>query len=126
MSVSTWARIRRAVEGQDVIPMTRMMLRIDGPSTAARTIASGRKGMTRNHSVIRMSTLPTQPPKNPAVIPTTEPITIARMVAARPTRRLMRDPHTNWVQTLRPRLSVPMGPNFDGLAHTGLPVALTA
>ena len=75
LSVSTCARISRAVDGHDVIPMTRMMFWIDGPRTAASTIASGRNGITRNHSVRRISTASVQPPKKPAVIPTTEPMT---------------------------------------------------
>ena len=54
LSVSTWARTSRAIDGHDVIPITRMMFWIDGPSTAASTIASGRNGITRNHSVSRI------------------------------------------------------------------------
>ena len=126
LSVSTCARISRAGAGHDVIPMTRMMFSIDGPRIAASTMASGRNGMTRNHSVRRMRTASVQPPMKPAVIPTTEPMTMARTVAARPTSRLMRAPQMNCVSTLRPRWSVPSGPNFDGLAHAGLAVVLTA
>ena len=44
----------RAVLGHDVMPITRMMFRTDGPRIAASTIASGRNGITRNHSVSRM------------------------------------------------------------------------
>jgi hypothetical protein len=95
--------MRRAGAGHEVMPMTRMMFWIEGPRIAASTIARGRKGMTRNHSVRRMSTDSTQPPMKPAVIPTTEPMTIARTVAARPTSRLMRAPQMNCVITLRPR-----------------------
>ena len=62
MSVSTCARTSRAIDGQEVMPITMMMFWIDGPSTAASTIASGRNGITRNHSVSRISTEPTQPP----------------------------------------------------------------
>ena len=71
--------------------MTRMMFWTDGPRIAASTIASGRNGITRNHSVTRMSTPPIAPPKKPAGIPTTEPMRTASIVAARPTSRLMRD-----------------------------------
>ena len=62
LSVSTCARTSRAIDGHDVIPITRMMLRIDGPSTAASTIASGRNGITRNHSVSRISSAPVRRP----------------------------------------------------------------
>ena len=36
-------------DGHDVMPITRMMLRTDGPRIAASTMASGRNGITRNH-----------------------------------------------------------------------------
>ena len=123
--LSTCARISRAVEGHDVIPITRMMLPIDGPSTAASAIASGRNGITRNHSVTRISTPPTRPPKNPAVTPTSDPMTIASTVAASPTSRLMRAPQITWVSTLRPRWSVPSGKSPLGCAHAGFWVVLT-
>ena len=45
------ARIRRAVPAHEVMPMTMIRLRVLGPSTVASTIASGRKGITRNQSV---------------------------------------------------------------------------
>ena len=45
--------------------------------------------------MIRISTASTQPPKNPAVMPTTEPMAIVSTVAAKPTNRLIREPHTN-------------------------------
>ena len=106
--------------------MTRMMFRIDGPRIAASAIASGRNGITRNHSVSRISTPPMRPPKKPAAMPTTEPISIARTVAARPTSRLIREPQMNCVSTSRPRSSVPSGPNSDGLAKAGLSVVLMA
>jgi hypothetical protein len=38
----------------------------------------------------------------------------------------MRAPHTSWVHTLRPSLSVPSGLKSLGLAHAGLPIAFTA
>ena len=81
--------------GHDVTPMTKMMFRSDGPRIAASTIASGRNGMTRNHSVIRESTLSTLPPKKPAATPTSVPMTIAISVAAIPMSRLGRDPYTS-------------------------------
>ena len=65
LTVSTWARTTRAVDGHDVIPITKMMFHTDRPSTAASTIASGRNGITRNQSVMRISTESVQPPKNP-------------------------------------------------------------
>ena len=61
--VSVWARISSAVPGHDVTPMTMTMLSSDRPSTVAITIASGRNGITRNHSVSRNRIAPVQPPK---------------------------------------------------------------
>ena len=116
----------RAGWGQDVIPITMMMLRTDGPRIAASTIASGRNGITRNHSVIRISTPPILPPKKPAAIPTIEPITTASSVATRPTSRLVRAPQMNCVRTSRPRASVPSGANSAGLANVGLWTVLIA
>lgn len=63
-------------------------------------MASGRKGTTRNQSVSRISTESTQPPKNPAVSPMSEPMPICNSVAMRPTNRLMRLPHRNCAATL--------------------------
>ncbi len=101
--VRTCARTSRAVTGHDVTPMTKMMLRTDGPRIAASTIASGRKGMTRNHSVKRGGVAASiQPPKKPAATPTTVPMTIAIIVAASPTSRLTRAPYTNCAQTGSP------------------------
>ena len=106
--------------------MTRMMFCTDGPRTAASTMARGRKGITRNHSVTRMSTESTAPPKKPATMPTAEPMTMARTVAASPTSSEMREPQMNCVMTSRPRWSVPSGGNSEGGAQAGLSVELTA
>ena len=48
-----WLRISSAVADQLVTPMTMAMLSSERPSTTARMIASGRNGITRNHSVSR-------------------------------------------------------------------------
>ena len=56
-----WLRISNAVPGHDVTPITMMMLTRDRPSTVARAMASGRNGITRNHSVSRKKIRPTQP-----------------------------------------------------------------
>ena len=101
--------MRRAVPGHDVTPITMMMFQIERSSTAASAIASGRNGITRNQSVIRISTVSSRPPKNPAVIPISDPIAIVSTVAARPTNSEMREPQTNWAATDRPRWSVPSG-----------------
>ena len=93
--------MRRAVEGQEVMPITKMMFQTFRPSTEASTMARGRKGTTRNHSVIRISTASGLPPTNPAMIPMTDPIRMVETVAARPTKRLTREPQTNWAQTDR-------------------------
>ena len=61
-SEMTWALITRAVPGQDVMPITTMTFRTLGPRIAASTMASGRNGITRNHSVTRTSTAWNQPP----------------------------------------------------------------
>ena len=66
----------RAVDGQDVIPITKIMFQSERPSTAASTMASGKKGITKNHSVTRISDESTLPPTNPEVIPTAEPMRI--------------------------------------------------
>ena len=50
---SVWLRISSAVPGHEVTPMTSTMLNRPRPSTVDSTIASGRKGITRNHSVTR-------------------------------------------------------------------------
>ena len=75
--------------------MTRMMFHTFRPRMEARTMASGRNGMTRNHSVIRMRIESMRPPTKPEMIPTTDPIEIVKTVAANPTKRLTRDPQTN-------------------------------
>ena len=69
LTVNTWARTKRAVDGHEVIPITKMMFQTDRPSTEARTMASGRKGMTRNHSVIRIRKASSLPPTNPETMP---------------------------------------------------------
>ena len=85
------------------MPITKMMFQTERPITDASTIASGRNGITRNHSVIRISDASTRPPTNPATTPTSEPRVIVTTVAARPTKRLIRLPHTNWAHTDRRR-----------------------
>ena len=79
------------------------MFQSERSSTAASAIASGRNGITRNQSVIRISTVSIHPPKNPAVMPISEPIAIVSTVAANPTSNETREPHTNWAATERPR-----------------------
>ena len=53
-------------------------------------------------------------------------MTMVSNVAVTPTKRLTRDPHTNWAATDRPRLSVPIGNARLGDAHTGLMIESTA
>ena len=81
--------------------MTKMMFQTFLPRTEASTMARGRKGTTRNHSVIRISTASGLPPTNPAMMPMTEPIKIVSTVAASPTKRLTREPQTNCAHTER-------------------------
>ncbi len=55
------ARTSLAVPVQPRMPITRMIVRSDGPRIATRTIMSARSGMTRKTSVIRISSEPIQP-----------------------------------------------------------------
>ncbi len=61
-SESTWARITRAVLGQEVIPITKITVHSEGVRIAASTIARGRNGSTRNQSVNRIRVVSRQPP----------------------------------------------------------------
>ena len=109
---SVCARISRAVADQPVTPITMMTAMIRGTvggNTTARTIASGRYGMTRNHSVNRLRMPPVGPRKWPEPMPIRVPITIAITVAQRPTSSEMRLPQITIVSTDRPALSVPNG-----------------
>ena len=81
----------------------------------SRAAGTGSPGTTRSAASARA-------PVRPAVEAGGDPddrsrSAIASTVAARPTSRLMREPQTSCVQTLRPRLSVPSGGNSRGLAH---------
>ena len=74
---SVWLRISSAVPGQLVTPMTSDDVeQRPRPARVASTIASGRNGMTRNHSVSRNRIAPAQPSKKPEASPITVPITI--------------------------------------------------
>jgi hypothetical protein len=97
------------VLGHDVTPITTMITNSEGPRIDARTIASGRNGITRNQSVSRIRTTSDFPPKYPATIPITAPIATEMSVAKSPTMSDGRDPHTVSVNTERPKLSVPNG-----------------
>ena len=120
---SVWLRISSAVPGQLVTPITIAMLSNDRPSTLASTIASGRNGSTRNHSVSRNSTAAGHPSKNPDISPTRVPITIEISVASNPTPSEMREPQISSVSTERPLSSVPSRYSADGGSSTP-PVAL--
>ena len=72
-------------------------------------MASGRNGITRNHSVSRKKIRPTHPPKKPETSPIRVPITIEISVAISPTSREMREPQISRVSTERPFSSVPSG-----------------
>jgi hypothetical protein len=52
----------RAACGHDVMAMTKMTVKKDGPSRVASTMASGRNGITRNQSVSRINTVSRQAP----------------------------------------------------------------
>ena len=83
-------------------------VRSERDSTEASTIASGRNGITRNHSVSRMSVPSVLPPAYPATIADDGPEHDRDDASRRcPTNRLTRAPHTKSVSTLRPSSSVP-------------------
>src|SRR3954453_6292100 len=120
---SVWLRIRNAVPGQLVTPITIATLNRERPSTLASTIASGRNGITRNHSVSRNRISPIHPSKKPDASPIRVPITIEIAVANSPTNSEIRDPQISRVSTDRPVSSVPSGYSADGGSSTP-PVAL--
>ncbi len=120
-SDSTWARSSRPLPAQLVTPMTRASVVADEPRTAARTMARGRNGMTRNQSSKAIRTRSVRPPTKPAVTPTAEPMTTATIVATTPMKRLIRAPQMSWARTLRPISSVPSGNSALGGARSGLP-----
>ena len=72
--------------------MTKATIQSDGWKIAARQIASSRAGKAIIRSVKRISMAPIQPWKNPAVSPTTVPITSAIPFAATPMTRDVRAP----------------------------------
>jgi hypothetical protein len=111
----------RAVDGHDVIPITMVMTPREGLSTEARTMASGRNGITRNQSVRRIRTLSDTPPRYPATIPMRDPIVIEIAVASSPTVSETREPQIVRVRTERPKLSVPSGYFSDG-GEKGIPL----
>src|SRR5699024_6623728 len=76
-------------------------------STLDSTIASTRLGITRKKSTTRSSTARVSPVKWPAIMPTVVPITIDMVVAANPTSREAREPHSSIVTMSRPEGSVP-------------------
>src|ERR1022692_81795 len=108
-TASAWARMIRAVPGQEVTPITKMITPSEGPRVLASTIASGRNGTTRNQSVTRISRLSMILPKCPATIPITAPMTMDKKVAVNPISSEIRDPQISTVSTDRPSASVPSG-----------------
>src|SRR3954447_21285713 len=119
---NVWLRMSNAVPGQLVTPITMAMLSSDRPRMLARTMASGRNGMTRNHSVSRNSAAAGHPSKNPDISPSRVPITIEIAVASSPTSSETRAPQMSSVSTDRPLSSVPSGNCADGDSSTS-PVA---
>src|ERR1700687_5173654 len=67
------ARARRAYAGHAVLEIAITALMTPGPSAAANASASTIFGNASATSVIRISTLSTQPPKKPAVVPISRP-----------------------------------------------------
>ena len=61
-SVSTSARVSRAVAGQETRPIARITVAISEPNTATSTSSSRKLGRVWNASVSRISASSTQPP----------------------------------------------------------------
>lgn len=120
------ARTSRAVVGQEVTPMARTTVPRERGSTVASAMARTRVGITRNQSVIRISTVAYAPLKCPAVIPTVVPIATDSAAASSPTSSDTREPHTSRASRSRPNRSVPSGNSTLGLSigRPGAPVTL--
>lgn len=103
------ARTSRAVVGQLVTPIARMTVQMDRDITVVSTIASTSVGITRNQSVIRMTTVENQPPKCPEMMPTRVPMATDSAAASSPTVSDTREPHTSRPSSDRPNWSVPSG-----------------
>ena len=122
---STWLRMIRDVPAQPVTPITRMTIEsfpkgrlpARAPRSDTSTIASGRNGMTRNQSSIAVSVWSIQPPKKPAEMPMTPPMTAETSAAEMPTIIEMRVPRIRSERTSRPFSSVPSQWADDGAAR---------
>src|SRR5690606_13845806 len=108
-TASVCARIRRAVDGQEVTPIAMMMVNVLPPRMAASTSAVTSDGSTRNQSVIRMMAAPIQPLKCPAAMPSTVPMVTLTSAARKPMSSDVREPHHTMSRMERPDSSVPNG-----------------
>jgi hypothetical protein len=63
-----------------------------GPSTETSASAQRRKGTDMTRSISRLSARSTQPPKNPAVVPTITAMAEAQQAASTPTSKDTRAP----------------------------------
>jgi hypothetical protein len=71
-----------------------MMLRNDGPSTAAMARARISSGTDRKTSTIRIRKSSQRPPRNPAAAPTTTPIATESATTMTESRSEVRAPQT--------------------------------
>ncbi len=86
-----------------------MMLRNEGPSTAAIARAKISSGIDRKTSTIRIRYSSTRPPTNPAMLPTVTPITTVSDTTMRDSRSEVRAPQMTPYSTSPPTLVVPSG-----------------
>ena len=106
-SERTSASTIRATSIQLVTAM--MTVIITGLGSSAAANASTRKidGKDRKPSTVRISAAPTQPPRYPAITPTSVPISVDRNMAENPTSREIRPAMKSRAAKSRPSGSVP-------------------
>ena len=104
----TFARTSRQYPGHQTSDTAIITFVSPGPSAAANAIARIRSGIVRNTSVTRMIRFSIQPPKNPAMAPSTVPIATARMITVTPATSDTLAPTTSREKMSRPTWSVPI------------------
>ncbi len=88
-----------------------------GPSAAAIASARMMPGKAKTRSARRMITLSTQPPKKPAIPPSTAPMIMAAMTRMTASGSVIRAPNRTREKTSRPSSSVPNQCAQDGPAR---------
>ena len=86
-----------------------MMLRNEGPSTAAIASAKINSGIERKMSTIRIRTSSILPPLNPAMLPTVTPMTTVIETTRTESRNEVLAPQMTPYNTSPPTLVVPNG-----------------